>query len=401
MMRKQFRFVLTVILLCAAMSIAAQNSAFFERLKEKGYFILDVENDGVKGFLNDPSYNDPQTASDYYFSIVTKYSKGQPPRPRGVMLSWGSDTPNEEVASIIVTLVERDKELSDERFLDKDLTKENAKYYYPDVDSTVYVLSNMCPNKYCYYKVEEMNSSGQMKVLKRGKFYTTGRVRMLRVEGMTNVRDFGGWHTSFGKTVAYGRLFRGSCADAITEMALNDFVRNEHITADLDLRGKPLETSPMWSPDDVEFYCTNNARYVTALTNGTSALAKDLNIIANVLRKGGNLFLHCNHGTNRAGTLSFFIEGILGLSEADLRRDYELSSFAYGKVGTRIYGEMLPMIRSYGREGDDLTQCFYNYARSIGVAENTLDTIRCVMLGLSPRDPRILNAHRKYKPTDD
>lgn len=389
-MRTQFRYILAAIFLFVATAVTAQD--IFDELLDKGYNFVIIENDGVRKYIEDRSYDDPKLTGNYSYSIVKKYSKGISSRPAGLKLKWSTETPEEEIKKIVVKLVESDVEKNVSIF-NRDLSRENVKYYYPDIDTQEYLLCNMCPDKYCYYSIEEVQQSGQTTVLKRGKFYTVGQVRMLRVDGMANVRDFGGWYTSFGKDVVYGRIFRGNRPEGITAKGKNDFVKNEHITADLDLRGSDLSMSPMGA--GVEYYCTNNQRYKLALTSSTKALARDLDIIANVLRKGGSVFLHCNHGANRAGTLSFLIGGILGFSEADLSRDYELSSFAYGSIfRTKKYGEMVPYIRSFGERDDDLAQCFYNYALSIGVSERTLDTLRCVMLGMQPDDPLILEAHR-------
>lgn len=400
-MRKQLLYIFTAILMFSAMAASAQDP-FYDSLFKKGFDLVIVENQGVKSFLDDRSYDKPELTGKYSHSIVKKYSKGYPSKPAGITLRWDSITPTEDISSIVVTLLESDREIK-ESAIERSFSKEkNVKRYYPDKSSQEYLLCNMCPHKYCYYKVEEVLYNGRKNTLLKGKFYADGQIRMLRVDGMANVRDFGGWDTSFDRAVVYGRIFRGNRPEGITSTGKNDFVKNEHITADLDLRGKDLGRSALGPLDKVEYFCTNNQRYKYGLISSKTALAKDLNFIANVLRKGGNVFLHCNHGANRAGTLSFVIAGILGLSEADLSRDYELSAFAYSTISrSKTYGEMLPEIRSYGEPGDDLTQCFYNYARSIGVSEKNLDTIRCIMLDLSPTDPKILDAHRKYKPIEE
>ena len=393
-MRKQLLYIFTAILMFSSMAAFAQDH-FYESLFKKGFDVVIVENEGVKNFLDDRSYDKPDLTSKYSHSIVKKYSKGYPSKPAGITLQWDSITPTEDISSIVVTLLESDKELKGSA-IDRGFYKEkNLKRYYPDKSSHEYLLCNMCPHKYYYYKVEEVLYNGHKNTLLKGKFYADGQIRMLRVDGMANVRDFGGWDTSFDRAVVYGRIFRGNRPEGITSTGKNDFVKNEHITADLDLRGKDLGRSPLGPLDKVEYFCTNNQRYKYGLISSKTALAKDLNFIASVLRKGGSVFLHCNHGANRAGTLSFVISGILGLSEADLSRDYELSAFAYSSISrSKTYGDMLPEIRSYGEDDDDLAQCFYNYARSIGVSEKNLDTIRSIMLDLPPDDPRILDAHR-------
>lgn len=392
-MGKQILHLIILFLISTVTSVTAHDRDFYQRLLDRGYAIINVENDGLRAYLDDRSYDNPELMGNYGFSVVGKYSKGVPSRPAGILLKWDSGTSAEDITSVVVTLVELDWE-SDESLFDGDLSDMNAKYYYPAKEGKEYVLCNMCPQKYCYYQIEEVLQSGVRNMIERGRFYSDGQIRMLRVDGMVNVRDFGGWYTIFGPTVSYGRLFRGNRPEGITPTGRNDFVVNEHVTADLDLRGSNLSKSPLGPLETVEYFCTNNQRYKLALTSSTDVLARDLEIIADVLGRGGSVFLHCNHGANRAGTLSFLIEGILGLNEADLSRDYELSAYAWGTTRGRTYGEMLPYIRSYGEEDDDLAQCFYNYARSIGASEDTLDTIRCVMLGLDRKDARIVGAHR-------
>ena len=405
-LKRHFLSLLTAFVLLTTMAVNAQvndsyktfEDEFYEELEEKGYDIVIIENDKVRQFMDDRTYSKPDKLKRYDFSIVKKYSTGGSSKPAGIQINWTSDTPAEDISSVVVSLVELHRE-SDETLFDGDLNWTDVKRYYPEVNSTSYLLCNMCPERYCYYQVEEFLKDGKRHLLKRGRFYTDGQVRMLRVGGMYNVRDFGGWDTEFGEIVAYGRIFRGNRPDPITEVGKNDFVKNEHITADLDLRGTSLGQSPMGPITEVEYYCTNNQRYKLALTGtgGPLAIARDLEVIADVLRRGGSVFLHCNHGVNRAGSLSVVIDGLLGLNEADINRAYELSSFAYGSVCRgKSLGEMFSIIRTYGRPVDSLAQCFYNFARSKGVTQDALDTIRCQMLGLEANNPLITQAHSAY-----
>ena len=394
-MRKSFLILLYGLFLFATTPVAADDYPMDEDdivtyilTQTSGKKEVYIERNAVRQFIDDKSYDDPSKTRNYSYSIVKNYSKGVPSTPMGILLDWDSSTPTNLIREVVVTLVEEGDLHGEKR-----QQKKVVRHYYPDINNTEYFLSNMCPNKSYSYTIEEVLQDGRKKVQGRGEFFTTGQVRMLAVGGMANVRDFGGWKTSFGTEIVYGRLYRGNRPDVITAAGKNDFVKNERITADLDLRGKDLGSSP-FGPE-VRYYCTNNRRYKSALTSQTSILVRDLDIIADELSRGGNLFLHCNHGANRAGTLSFLIGGILGMSEVNLSKDYELSAFAYSFISrSKTYGEMLPVIRSHGEPGDDLAQCFYNYARHIGTSEKTLDTIRCIMLGLSPNDPRILKAHK-------
>lgn len=45
------------------------------------------------------------------------------------------------------------------------------------------------------------------------------------------------------------------------------------------------------------------------------------------LSEGKSVYLHCVGGADRTGTLAFLIEALVGVSESDLSKDYELTSF--------------------------------------------------------------------------
>ena len=42
---------------------------------------------------------------------------------------------------------------------------------------------------------------------------------------------------------------------------------------------------------------------------------------------GDNIYFHCTIGTDRTGTMAYFLEGLLGVSEEDRLRDYDLSYY--------------------------------------------------------------------------
>lgn len=365
-MRKiQLYFI--AILLLAAQSVFSQG---INTLPDE---IVNIENDGVKKYLDDDTYDTPTGVSNYNLSVVQKYSANSSSRPNGKYVKWQRYRPLEEIVCVIATISEN-----------PNFKGERTKKYLLNPSDTEYTICNMIPERVYYYKIEEFSFDGEM-VVAKGSFMATGRLRMLKVDGMFNIRDFGGWKTSLGGRTSYGRIYRGNRPDGITIKGREEFVENECLTADLDLRGKPMSASPFGLQRDgktpVEYFCTNNARYKLALVARNDIFAKDFHFIADVLSRGGSVFLHCNHGANRAGTLSFLIDGIIGLSEADISRDYELSSFAYKGMrrGTNI-GDMISYIRSFGNTGDDLAQCFYNYLIQIGVAKKDIENIRKAMV---------------------
>lgn len=370
-MRKIQLYFIAILLLAAQVASSQSMVNAWAELVEQGYEVVNIENEGVKQFLDDDTYDNPANTGKYGLSVVQKYSAGSNSKPRGKHIKWQRHYPTDEFFYTVVSVSEN-----------WNFPIEKSKFYYiQDASTTEYTICNMLPEKIYYYKVEEINNDGILMQVASGKFITTGRLRMLSVDGMVNIRDFGGWKSSLGGKTNYGHLYRGSRAEGITDGGRNAIVDQEKLGADLDLRGKPLAQSPFGPLNQVEYFCTNNARYKPALVGRTDIFVKDFHFIADVLGRGKSLYLHCNHGANRAGTLSFLIDGIIGLSEADISREYELSSFAYKGMrrGPNI-GEMIAYIRTHGNPGDNLTQCFYNYLIKIGVSAEDIKTIRNVMV---------------------
>jgi len=50
-------------------------------------------------------------------------------------------------------------------------------------------------------------------------------------------------------------------------------------------------------------------------------------IMEKVVFNHDSIFFHCTIGTDRTGTMAYFLEGLLGVSEEDRLRDYEMTYF--------------------------------------------------------------------------
>lgn len=143
-----------------------------------------------------------------------------------------------------------------------------------------------------------------------------------------NVRDLGGWACD-GGTVKYGLLFRGgepSSAD------YNVLVKELGIKYDLNLRGSseaPWTKSPLG--DDV-FFVKAEAYNWYSLTNA-EAWRINLRCVFDAVTHNEPVYFHCAAGADRTGTLACVLEGLLGMSQSDIDKDYELTTF-YSGSGT-------------------------------------------------------------------
>lgn len=257
-----------------------------------------------------------------------------------------------------------------------------------------YPIYNLLPNKTYYYTVTHLLADGSLVTAKTGSF-TTSNVpwRLLKVDGIQNVRDLGGWSGLNGQKVKYEKLFRGSALDdstfrdlILTGRGRSEMVSTLGIRADLDLRYNYTESA---ISKDMAFLCKGYGSYAQAITTAEHRTTFKTILEWIVARLSEShpkpLYFHCQGGCDRTGTLSFLLLGLLGVSESDLARDYELSSFSAigaGRVrNSTVYGysAMVAALKTYA--GSTLAEKFADFAETgCGVSADTISSFRGLML---------------------
>lgn len=224
-----------------------------------------------------------------------------------------------------------------------------------------YPVYNLLPGTQYSYSVAHILPDGSLVEAKSGSFTTAAHtVRMLYVDGTQNFRDLGGWSAENGKKVRYGKLIRGAAVDEstyphllITDAGRHELIDHIGVRADLDLRWQITESG---ISRDMDFLCTggigNYAQTITTADLRTAVKAHFEWILARI-QESKPVYFHCQGGCDRTGTLSFLLLGVLGVSESDLARDYELSCFSpLGTGRTRNstvynYSGMVSAVKSY------------------------------------------------------
>ncbi|MBQ0099325.1 MAG: tyrosine-protein phosphatase, partial [Firmicutes bacterium] len=208
------------------------------------------------------------------------------------------------------------------------------------------------------------------------------------VDGVTNVRELGGYPTNDGKTVKSGMLFRSGKLNNISYAGLETYSNLMKIKTEIDLR---IENDPLPSIPGVNYiYCGMNSSTTNEhFPNGKSWNGQSCYITFNIdaikmffeaLADESNypINYHCSIGTDRTGVVSFLIEALLDVKEEWIYRDYLLSNYAKIDEYSRTVSHITSYINllSAKATGDSLSEKTYNYLNKVvGVSTQDLDKI--------------------------
>ena len=152
-----------------------------------------------------------------------------------------------------------------------------------------------------------------------------------------NVRDLGGW-TCDGGTVKYGLLIRGGKLSAADRAVLVGELGIQH---DLDLRGREGggsddEPEMTESPLGSDVWYTRTQQYAWYALTPVATWQTYLRCVIDAVTHREPVYFHCTAGADRTGTLACVLEGLLGMSQSDIDKDYELTTFYSGSGSDAI-----------------------------------------------------------------
>ena len=233
-----------------------------------------------------------------------------------------------------------------------------------------------------------------------GTFRTEDRPpRLLRVPGVPNVRDLGGWRAAGGRRVKQGLLYRSAnlcensneCEERPPPSRLDaagvHFVTNAlGVRTELDLRapeawaGAPgLDGSPL-GPSVRRVEVSSGCYGQMDEPWAKEACRKDLELIADA--DNLPLLFHCSSGQDRTGTLAFLVNGLLGVSPEDLVRDWEASALWKDERDwfnrNNTYAALLAVMDKY--PGATLNERIEAYVLSTGFPAASVARLRALLL---------------------
>ena len=250
-------------------------------------------------------------------------------------------------------------------------------------------LYNIIPGITSYFLLIKDN-----KIVQQGLLQPTGSCRMIHIPNVDNVRDIGGWACD-GGTIKYGMLYRGGevynyISDESKDIALNLLgIRKEiDLRFDSDLNGR---TESAFGPSvdmlhvDMSWNDLNYQR-----TSGN--IKKIFNPLFDYVIAGHPTYFHCSAGADRTGVVALIIEAVLGMSQSDIDKEYELTCF-YSGVSTdndarrrneTVWMREINIINGY--EGDNFRDKTVSYLLSCGITLDKINKFRKAMINGNPAD---------------
>ena len=185
-------------------------------------------------------------------------------------------------------------------------------------------IYNLTPNTESVF-TEKKNSA----ITATGVLKPLGACRVIKTGSMQNVRDIGGWDCD-GGTVRYNRIIRGYTlynASSDDKKLLKDLLK---IRLDVSLQytsdNNYYGSSQLGGDVDFIHPCNSGLWYDEILQNTNAGTL--FNAIFQAAANGKAQYIHCAQGADRTGTVMYIIESVLGMSESDKDKDFELTSYS-------------------------------------------------------------------------
>lgn len=210
-----------------------------------------------------------------------------------------------------------------------------------------------------------------------------------------NVRDLGGWVCD-GGTVRYGLLFRGGKLAAADRGVLVGEMGIQH---DLDLRGREgggsedepeLTESPLGS----DVWYTRTQQYAWYALTPVATWQAYLRCVFDAVTHREPVYFHCTAGADRTGTLACVLEGLLGMSQSDIDKDYELTTFYSGSGSDAIArrrneSDWKGLINAINAvSGDSFRdKCVHFAVGTCGMSMADINAFRAAMIDGTPETP--------------
>lgn len=211
--------------------------------------------------------------------------------------------------------------------------------------------------------------------------------RGIYIDGVTNVRDIGGYKTISGKRIRQNMVYRGSELDThviISDKGIKTFCEGLKIKTELDMRGEAVGiiTEGSIASEGIEWklipLCPYDDIFISENKKQYGLFFREF-----LFPERYPIYFHCWGGADRAGTFAFLLGALLGMGSDDLINEYEWTSLSIWGMRTRNYDKFqnfLNKLNDYGDENDSLQQKTENFILSAGLTKGEIQEIREILL---------------------
>ena len=202
--------------------------------------------------------------------------------------------------------------------------------------------------------------------------------RLIYVDGISNVRDAGGWKTKDGRRVRQGLLYRGSEMNShvtISPKGIETMLNDLRIKTDLDVRSLRENRMDVLRVNYQQIPCRPYHQFLINIET-CNQLFEFLSNVDNY-----PIYYHCYGGADRTATLAFMLAAVLGVPEKALIDDYEATGLSYWGMRSRngnLYKQFIEALNRF--VGEDICEKAVNYLLFAGVTEETIEKIRNIFL---------------------
>lgn len=208
--------------------------------------------------------------------------------------------------------------------------------------------------------------------------------RCLNIEGISNVRDMGGFAVEEGK-IRQGLIYRGGEFELHMHLTPNgaEELRRVGMRTDIDMRGEAIgkvdyPTSALVGMQRV-FVPSVPYEEVFKKSN-RKALRAFFKPFANP--KNYPLYYHCWGGADRTGTFAYILGAFLGMKEEDLIYEYEFTSLSIWGLRSRNYPKFQEFLEKFkALPGETLRQKAAFFLKTYAsMTDKQLETIYNIMI---------------------
>ncbi len=267
--------------------------------------------------------------------------------------------------------------------LSKNNNFSNSDFYYLDPSESSITIDNLIPNTNYYYRSYFKNTT-KSKDTFSGSFTTAEYDRFTYLEGISNMRDIGGYSTDSGKKVKYGKIYRGTEIDGLVDksyyLADTEGASKFGFAFDMDLREEYLFNDNYISRlgENVRHKFYNAQMYgATFNKSGKQALKSIFKDLAD--EKNYPLYIHCSYGKDRTGTVIFLLQSVLGVNDEQKNNQYMLSKFMFSDMSINSLYPLYNGLDAY--KGSSTNEKVVDFLKTdVGVTQQEIDKIRSILL---------------------